>query len=186
MSDLRLVSTPLGGLFSLEHRRHEDSRGIFSRLFCERTLSSLGSEFHIKQINHSRTLGEGSVRGLHYQCSGAREAKLITCLQGSVWDVVVDLRAGSPTFLHWHAEYLQAGDGRSILIPAGFAHGFQTLSAEAELLYFHSAEYAPAYESGISAKDPRLNITWPLPIINLSQRDKSHPTLDASFTGVEG
>lgn len=184
MSDLILQALPLAGLYSVQHKRHGDDRGQFARLFCEGSLDALGTPFHVRQVNHSRTLGAGSVRGLHYQHGDLPEAKLITCLRGEVWDVAVDLRQGSPTFLHWHAEHLRAGDGRSLLIPAGFAHGFQVLSEEAELLYLHSADYAPGREGGLSVHDPRLAIAWPLPVKNLSARDEAHPWLDHLFTGV--
>ncbi|AGZ36245.1 dTDP-4-keto-6-deoxy-D-glucose epimerase [Pseudomonas sp. SWI6] len=184
MTDLRLQALPLDGLFSVQHKRHGDARGQFARLFCETSLGELGTPFQVRQINHSHTLGQGSVRGLHYQLGDTPEAKLITCLRGEVWDVAVDLRQGSPTFLQWHAEHLRAGDGRSLLIPAGFAHGFQVLSEEAELLYLHSADYAPGREGGLSVHDPKLAIAWPLPVKNLSARDAEHPWLTPSFTGV--
>nr|WP_246356630.1 dTDP-4-dehydrorhamnose 3,5-epimerase [Pseudomonas gingeri] len=175
---------PLEGLFSVQHKRHADQRGQFSRLFCEGSLSAFGQVFHVRQINHSCTRERGSVRGLHYQNAQAPEAKLITCLRGEVWDVAVDLRPDSPTFLQWHAEHLRAGDGRSLLLPAGFAHGFQTLSDDAELLYLHSADYAPDAEGGLSVLDPRLAIAWPEAVKNLSARDAGHPLLDTSFPGV--
>ncbi|QLL15001.1 dTDP-4-dehydrorhamnose 3,5-epimerase family protein [Pseudomonas chlororaphis] len=184
MSEFLLHALPLDGLFSVQHKRHEDQRGQFSRLFCEGSLSAFGQPFHIRQINHSCTRLRGSVRGLHYQTAARPEAKLITCLRGEVWDVAVDLRHGSPTFLQWHAEHLRAGDGRSLLLPAGFAHGFQALSDDAELLYLHSADYAPEHEAGLSVLDPRLAISWPLPVNNLSVRDERHPWLDAEFAGV--
>nr|WP_314584033.1 dTDP-4-dehydrorhamnose 3,5-epimerase [uncultured Pseudomonas sp.] len=184
MSDMKMLALPLPGLFSLQHRRHADQRGQFSRLFCEGSLSAFGQAFHVRQINHSCTAERGSVRGLHYQTAAQPEAKLITCLRGEVWDVAVDLNPDSATFLHWHAEHLQAGDGRSLLIPAGFAHGFQTLTDDAELLYLHSADYAPQHEAGLCAQDPRLNIAWPLPVKNLSARDAGHPLLNSSFAGV--
>ncbi|SCZ28254.1 MULTISPECIES: dTDP-4-dehydrorhamnose 3,5-epimerase family protein [unclassified Pseudomonas] len=184
MSEFALKALPLAGLFSVQHKRFEDQRGHFARLFCEGSLSAFGQPFHIRQINHSCTRERGSVRGLHYQNAAQPEAKLITCLRGEVWDVAVDLRPDSETFLHWHAEQLKAGDGRSLLIPAGFAHGFQTLTDDAELLYLHSADYAPEHEGGLSVSDPRLAIAWPLPVNNLSTRDSSHPLLDGRFAGV--
>jgi len=184
VSEFLLKALPLPGLFSVQHKRHEDTRGHFSRLFCEGSLSGFDQPFHIRQINHSCTREQGSVRGLHYQDGEHPEAKLITCLRGEVWDVAVDLRADSATFLHWHAEHLRAGDGRSLLIPAGFAHGFQTLTDDAELLYLHSADYAPEHEGGLSVHDPRLAIAWPLAVKNLSARDASHPLLDSRFCGV--
>jgi len=181
MSALALTELPLLGLICLQHKVHEDARGRFSRLFCEGSLEVAGRPFHVRQINHSVTREKGSVRGLHYQQG---EAKLITCMQGAVWDVAVDIRKGSPTFLHWHAEHLVAGDGRSLLLPPGFAHGFQTLSDDAQLLYLHSADYDPEHEGGLAVDDSRLAITWPLPIINLSARDASHPRLEPHFQGV--
>jgi dTDP-4-dehydrorhamnose 3,5-epimerase len=184
MSEIQLRALPLNGLFVVQHRRHADPRGQFSRLFCEGSLSAFGRPFHVRQINHSVTMECGSVRGLHYQTAEAPEAKLITCLRGAVWDVAVDLNPESATFLQWHAERLEAGDGRSLLIPAGFAHGFQAMTDDAELLYLHSADYAPEYEAGLSVSDPRLGINWPLPVKNLSPRDASRPLLDLSFAGV--
>ncbi|TVT85655.1 dTDP-4-dehydrorhamnose 3,5-epimerase family protein [Pseudomonas sp. H3(2019)] len=184
MSEFRISALPLQGLFSVQHKRHEDQRGHFARLFCEGSLSAFGEPFPIRQINQSCTRERGSVRGLHYQNAQAPEAKLITCLRGEVWDVAVDLRPDSATFLQWHAEHLRAGDGRSLLIPAGFAHGFQTLSDDAELLYLHSADYAPDHEGGLSVLDPRLAIAWPEPVKNLSTRDVAHPWLDDHFPGV--
>lgn len=184
MSELRLIELPLPGLFCLQHRVHEDGRGRFARLFCEGGLAAFGRPFHVRQINHSRTAEQGAVRGLHYQRPPHAEAKLICCLRGAVWDVAVDIRRGSPTFLHWHAERLEAGDGRSLLLPEGFAHGFQALSADAELLYLHSADYAPGHEGGLAADDPRLAIDWPLPIEQRSPRDAGHPWLNEHFEGV--
>ena len=177
MSEFSLKALPLAGLFSVQHRRFEDQRGHFARLFCEGSLSAFGSEFHIRQINHSCTREKGSVRGLHYQNANAPEAKLITCLRGEVWDVAVDLRPASATFLHWHAEHLKAGDGRSLLIPAGFAHGFQTLTEDCEVLYKVTDYYAPAAEAGLLWNDPALGIAWPgiEPLINA--RDAAWPAL---------
>jgi len=184
VSQYILHPLPLAGLARIEHRSHEDARGAFSRLYCEDSLERFGAPFHIRQINRSLTRGRGSVRGLHYQAGPTPESKYITCLQGQVWDVVVDLRSHSPTFLQWHGELLQAGQASSLLVPAGFAHGFQALTDCAELLYLHSADYAPAHEGGLSVHDPRLAIEWPLPVINLSARDEQHPWLDERFTGA--
>ncbi|MES2819762.1 MAG: dTDP-4-dehydrorhamnose 3,5-epimerase [Pseudomonadota bacterium] len=184
MSELQLIALPLDGLFCLRHKVHEDERGRFARLFCEGSLAAFGQALHIRQINHSRTAHKGAVRGLHYQTPPHAETKLISCLQGAVWDVAVDIRRGSPTFLHWHAERLEAGDGRSLLLPPGFAHGFQALTDQAELLYLHSADYAPGHEGGLSADDPRLAIDWPLPIEQRSARDAGHAPLHSDFEGI--
>lgn len=184
MSELSLSALPLAGLFSLKHKVFEDERGRFARLFCQGSLEAFGLPLNIRQINHSRTALKGAVRGLHFQHPPQAEYKLITCLRGAVWDVAVDLRQGSPTFLHWHAEHLIAGDGRSLLLPPGFAHGFQALAEDAELLYLHSADYSPVHEDGLRPTDPRLAIDWPLPVAQLSARDSQHPLLDESFQGV--
>ncbi|HSC83211.1 MAG TPA: dTDP-4-dehydrorhamnose 3,5-epimerase family protein [Pseudomonas sp.] len=184
MSDLQLIELRLPGLFVLQHRVHEDARGRFARLYCEGSLQLFDQPFHVRQINQSLTRERGTVRGLHFQHSPYAESKLISCLRGVVWDVAVDVRQNSPTFLHWHAERLEAGDGRSLLLPPGFAHGFQALSDDAELLYLHSADYTPGHEGGLSVHDPRLAIDWPLPLKNLSARDAGHPLLDESFQGV--
>ena len=184
MSELGLQALPLAGLFCLQQKIHEDQRGRFTRLFCEGSLAAFGQPLHVRQINHSRTALRGTVRGLHFQHPPQAESKLICCLRGAVWDVAVDVRQGSATFLHWHAERLEAGDGRSLLLPPGFAHGFQALTDEAELLYLHSADYAPQYEAGLLAEDPRLAIDWPLPVLQRSARDAAHPLLTDSFTGV--
>jgi dTDP-4-dehydrorhamnose 3,5-epimerase len=184
MSDMQLIALPLPGLLVLQHRVHQDERGRFARLFCEGSLDQSGQPFHVRQINQSLTRERGTVRGLHFQYAPHAESKLITCLRGTVWDVAVDVRQGSPTFLHWHAERLEAGDGRSLLLPPGFAHGFQALSDDVELLYLHSADYNPAHEGGLAVTDPRLAIDWPLPLKNLSVRDAGHPLLDGTFQGV--
>lgn len=184
MSELKLIELPLRGLFCLQHQVHEDQRGRFARIFCEGSLAAFGQAFHVRQINHSRTCEPGTVRGLHFQRAAQAEAKLISCLRGEVWDVAVDIRQDSPTYLHWHAEHLVAGDGRGLLLPPGFAHGFQALSADAELLYLHSADYSPEHEGGLRVDDPRLAIDWPLPVVNLSARDALHPLVAEGFQGV--
>jgi dTDP-4-dehydrorhamnose 3,5-epimerase len=184
MSVLSLQALPLAGLYCLQQAVHADERGRFARLFCEGSLAAFGQPLHVRQINHSRTTLRGTVRGLHFQHPPQAESKLICCLRGAVWDVAVDIRRASPTFLHWHAERLEAGDGRSLLLPPGFAHGFQALSDDAELLYLHSADYAPEHEDGLLADDPRLAIDWPLPLGLRSARDCAHPMLTERFLGV--
>jgi len=139
----------------------------------------------VAQINHSMTRRRGSVRGLHFQFPPSAEMKLVTCLRGGVWDVGVDLRRDSPTFLHWHAEELTPENGRALLIPEGFAHGFQTLTGDAELLYFHSVAYDSGREGGVNPTDPKLRITWPLEITEQSDRDCTRPMLDNDFEGIQ-
>ncbi len=184
MSRFATTALPLAGLVRVQRQPHADARGLFERLFCAQELAAAGWTQPIAQINHSLTREQGSVRGLHYQRPPHAEMKLVTCVRGAVWDVAVDLRAGSPTFLQWHAELLSADNGCALLIPAGCAHGFQALSADAELLYCHSAPYAPGAEAGVHPLEPRLAIAWPLPVAGLSPRDAGHPALTDAFLGV--
>lgn len=168
----------------MERQRLGDHRGFLARLFCAGELAEAGWTRPITQINHTMTARKGTVRGLHFQHPPQAEMKLVSCIRGEVWDVAVDLRAESPGFLAWHAERLSAENGRALLIPEGFAHGFQALTDEAELLYCHSAAYAPEAEGGLNPLDPRLAIAWPLEIADMSERDRAHPLLDAGFAGV--
>jgi dTDP-4-dehydrorhamnose 3,5-epimerase len=175
---------PLAGLKLIQRRHFVDGRGLFSRLFCMHELRKAGWHKPIAQINLSFTAQQGVVRGLHFQKAPHTEMKLVTCIQGMVWDVAVDLRAESQTFLHWHAEILSAENNRSLLIPDGFAHGFQTLSDNVTLIYSHSAEHKPDYESALNVRDPKLAIAWPIPITMLSSKDSQYPYLNSSFKGV--
>jgi dTDP-4-dehydrorhamnose 3,5-epimerase len=136
------------------------------------------------QVNHSVTRRRGTIRGLHFQRPPAAEWKLIRCLRGHVFDVAVDLRAGSPTFGRWHVALLSADNQRQILIPPGCAHGFQTLADDSELLYQHSAAYDPDLEDGVRHDDPHLAIAWPEPATSVSPRDLGLPALDGRFEGV--
>lgn len=185
MSRFQVNQTDLAGLLVIERQAIADSRGSFSRLFCSEELREAGWMHPIAQINHTVTSRRGAVRGLHFQRPPHAELKQVTCIRGEVWDVAVDLRWNSPTFLRWHAEKLSPRNLRSLIIPPGFAHGFQALSDGAELIYFHSAAYAPGHEAGLDARDVKLAISWPLPIVDLSQRDQAHPAIDPGFEGVK-
>ena len=184
MTRFKIIDTPISGLKIVERQKLGDARGFLSRLFCADELVSAGWHKPIAQINHAYTQKRGTVRGMHFQYPPYAEVKLVTCLQGGILDVAIDLRAGSPTFLRWQAEELSAGNRRALLIPEGFAHGFQTLADDCELLYLHSAPYAPEAEAGLNPKDPMLTLTWPLEITELSSRDAQHPMLSESFMGV--
>lgn len=184
MSRFTTTPTPLAGLQCIQRQPLQDARGFLARLFCADALAAAGWPGPVAQINHTHTAERGVVRGLHYQRPPAPEAKLVSCLRGAVWDVAVDLRAGSPTFLHWHAQELSARNHTALLIPAGFAHGFQVLEEGAELLYLHSAPYTPACEGALNVRDPRLAIAWPLPVQGLSARDAAHPLIGADFEGI--
>lgn len=184
MSRFRIADTPLAGLKRVQRNRLQDERGFLSRLFCADELHAAGWYGPVAQINHTCTRQVGTVRGLHFQKPPHAEIKLVSCVRGRVWDVAVDLRPESRTFLRWHAEELSAENGCALLIPQGFAHGFQVLEADSELLYCHSAAYAPQAEAGLNPLDARLGIAWPLPAQNLSPRDAGHPMISADFEGV--
>lgn len=182
MGHVNLQQTPLAGLCLVQSMARVDQRGRFERLYCEQALAPLHPGLRVAQANLSTTRGRGALRGLHYQGPPGLEAKLVRCLHGRVFDVAVDLRAGSATFLRWHAVEL-AGE-LSLFIPEGFAHGFQVLSDEAQLLYFHTAAWNPDSEGGLRYDDPALAIGWPLPVTTISARDRAHPLLGAQFRGI--
>ncbi len=184
MSRFTLIPLPLAGLHLVQRQRLIDSRGELSRIFCAQELAAAGWTQSIAQINYTRTTQQGTVRGLHYQKPPHTEVKLVSCIRGEVWDVAVDLRHGSATFLQWHAQHLSAENACALLIPQGFAHGFQALSDDAELLYCHSAAYAPEFEAGMNPLDRRLAIAWPLPVAELSPRDAAHAWLTTEFEGM--
>ncbi len=184
MSRFSFIDMPLAGLKIVERQRIGDSRGFLSRLLCTEELAAVGWMKPVVQINHTYTARQGTVRGMHFQRAPHAEMKLVSCLRGAVWDVAVDLRSGSATFLHWHAEQLSAENNRAMLIPEGFAHGFQALTDDVELLYCHSAAYTPDAEAGLNPLDARLAIAWPLPITELSARDAAHPLICEESEGV--
>jgi dTDP-4-dehydrorhamnose 3,5-epimerase len=180
----KIEQTSIKKLFVIARNPIGDSRGSLARLFCADELAAAGWHKPIAQINQTLTQKQGTIRGLHFQNAPYAEMKLVTCLRGAIWDVAVDLCAGSSTFLQWHAEELSAANHRALLIPEGFAHGFQTLCDDCELLYLHSRAYTPDAEAGLNLKDPMLTIPWPLAITELSARDAQHPMLDHHFKGV--
>jgi dTDP-4-dehydrorhamnose 3,5-epimerase len=180
---MKISDTPIAGVKIVEAAPIEDNRGSFVRWYCEKELSPLLGDRHIVQINHSRTMRTGSIRGLHFQKAPHAEMKFIRCLKGRVWDVALDLRAGSPTFLKHHAVELTPASNKMFVIPEGCAHGFQVLEEGSELLYLHTAFYEPSSEGGVHYADPRVNIAWPLPPADLSERDKAYPPLDYGFGG---
>jgi dTDP-4-dehydrorhamnose 3,5-epimerase len=185
---VKFHATPLAGLTVVEGEPRRDGRGRFVRVFGNAEFAPLsqarGREFRFEQVNLSRTHGRGSLRGLHFQAAPALDAKLIRCLRGRVFDVAVDCRAGSPTFLRWHGVELFEESENAYFLPEGFAHGFQVLTDEAELLYQHTGAYAPAHEGGLRFDDPRLAIAWPLPAVNVSPRDLALPLSGSGFPGL--
>lgn len=184
MSRFDFIPTPLSGLALVQRKAAEDHRGFLSRFYCAEEFRAAGLNKPIAQINHTLTRKKGAVRGLHFQYPPHAETKLVSCLKGEVWDVAVDLRHDSSTFLRWYGEILSAENRKSLLIPEGYAHGFQTLTEDCELIYLHTAAYHPEAEGALNVADPALNITWPLPIGDLSDRDRSHPFISPVFRGI--
>jgi len=183
---LTLTGTKLPGVVVATSHGHADGRGGFSRWFCERELSGVLDGARIAQVNHSWTRLAGTVRGLHFQHPPFAEIKMVRCIRGRVFDVAVDIRAGSPTFLAWHGEELSAGNDRMLVIPPGCAHGFQALSDDCELLYLHTAPYVADAEGAVAWDEPLVRVDWPLPVdvATLSPRDRGHTHLTASFAGI--
>lgn len=174
---MKFTPLSMAGAFRVDVEKREDERGFFARVFCAHEFADHGLETSFVQMNTSVTRKAGSVRGMHFQRPPKAEVKLIRCVRGAVFDVIVDLREGSPTFGHWQGTEL-TGDNRAMLyVPRGFAHGFQTLADDSELFYMHSEFYSPEHEGGLRFDDPDVGIAWPLPIAEMSPRDRQHPFL---------
>lgn len=184
MKRLNLKKLDLDGLYLLERVSIGDKRGFLSRIWCSNEMKEVGWEESIAQINHTFNQKSGTVRGLHFQRPPYEEKKMVTCIKGKIWDVVVDIRPNSPTYLKWHSQELSESNLRSLLIPEGFAHGYQTLSDNVELLYCHSNFFNEESEGGLNPKDPKLSINWPIAISTISTRDSNHPLIQESKQGV--
>jgi len=176
--------TPIQGLRVVNRTVIRDERGFLERLYSADELVALSGERQIVQINRTRTSHRGAVRGLHYQSPPHDEDKYVTCLTGIAFDVAVDIRSGSPTFLQWHAEVLNGAEHSTVFIPRGLAHGFQTLTETCELLYLHTAAHVPSAEGGLNPRDPALAIDWPEEITAISARDAALPMLTSDYRGM--
>jgi dTDP-4-dehydrorhamnose 3,5-epimerase len=181
---MNVMDTILEGVKVIEATTLQDERGEFSRIFCDQELQGVLKEKKIKQINRSMTRKIGAVRGMHFQNSPNAEMKIVRCLKGSVFDVAVDLRKDSPTFLKWFGIELSPLKNIALLIPEGCAHGFQVLEEDSELLYLHTASYTPSSEAAIRYDDPMIGIAWPITPTEMSQRDLSHSYLNKAFQGI--
>jgi len=175
---------PLKGSYEIEITPFVDDRGWFARYYCKNDFLQIGHQKDWVQLNHSVTNKKGSIRGMHFQIPPFQEIKMVKCIVGSVWDVIIDLRKGSPTFLKWFGLELSAQNKKMIYIPEGFAHGFQTLSDYAELIYHHTEFYNPEAERGIRYDDTAIKIEWPLMLTSISARDQNHPLLNEQFKGI--
>ena len=181
---MKINLTPINGLLVVETAILADDRGSFSRLFCPKSFPEILAEKKIAQINSSLTEKVGAIRGLHFQKSPALETKFVRCTAGRVFDVAVDLRAKSSTFLQWYGIELSAKNSKLLVIPEGFAHGFQVLEENSEMLYLHTEFYCPEHEPGIHYNDQSIAIDWPLPCSEMSAKDAAHAMLNNHFTGL--
>lgn len=176
---------PLPGAAVIALRPHSDARGFFARSFCSETFARAGLAMPVVQANISLSHRAGTLRGMHYQLPPHAEIKLVRCVRGAIFDVIVDLRPHSPTFLRWCGRRLDADNRLAMYVPEGFAHGFLTLCDDCEVHYQVSAAYAPAAERGLRHDDPRIAIDWPYPVREISDKDRGWPDFDPDWHGVE-
>lgn len=182
---MKFEETHLPGSFVVDISWKEDNRGWFARTYCKDEFKQIGFREEWVQLNHSYTKKKGAIRGMHFQRFPFMEIKLVRCIAGKVMDVIIDLRESSSTFLEHFEIELSAQNKQMLYIPQGFAHGFQCLTDDCELLYHHSEYYKPGYEDGIRYNDPMLNITWKAEPTDISERDLNHPLLDSNFKGIK-
>ncbi|MDR3715330.1 MAG: dTDP-4-dehydrorhamnose 3,5-epimerase [Puia sp.] len=178
------IPTGLEGSYTIDLEPFADERGWFARTYCKDEFLQIGHDREWVQLNHSCTREPGMIRGLHFQRPPHQEIKLIRCVAGAVFDVMIDLRRDSPTLLRWFGIELSAANKKMVYIPEGFAHGFQCLSENSELIYHHTRAYTPGSEGGVRYDDPAPGIKWPLPVSGLSERDKQHSLLPDNFKGI--
>lgn len=178
------TQTTLAGSFLVKAMPIGDSRGWFARTYCREEFMEIGHHADWVQMNHSFTNKKGSIRGMHYQLPPFEEIKLVRCIAGTVLDVIIDLRKDSATYLHHFSAELSETNFQMMYIPRGFAHGFQTLTDNCQLLYMHSACYTPGSEGGIRYNDPSVGIQWPLPVADISERDRNHTLIDSTFKAL--
>lgn len=169
--------TKLEGVYIIVQEPRDDERGYFSRIFCKEELAREGISFEIVQASHSFTKDKGTIRGVHFQKEPKSEDKIVQCLRGKIYDVVVDLRKDSSTFGQWIAEELSEDNKKIFFIPKGYAHGFQTLTDNCLVQYFMNEFYSPEHASGVRFDDPAFNISWPVKDPILSEKDKNWPLL---------
>ena len=174
---MRFVETALSGVFVVEPEKLVDGRGFFARAWCRAEFESRGLNSDVAQINIARSRRRGTLRGLHYQRAPHEEAKLVRCTRGEIYDVVVDLRSGSGSYLRWVAVELTQDSHRLVYVPEGCAHGYLTLTDEAEITYGTSHAYVPGAASGRRYDDPALGISWPIDVQVISAQDESWPLL---------
>jgi len=172
---LKVITTPIAGVFIVEPERVEDERGFFARTWCQREFADHGLSPDLAQCSISFNRLKGTLRGMHYQAAPYEEAKLVRATKGKIYDVALDLRQASPTYLKWHAVELSEEDRRAIYIPEGCAHGFQTITENTEVLYQVSSSYREEASRGVRWNDPAFGILWPEDVLTISARDRDYP-----------
>jgi dTDP-4-dehydrorhamnose 3,5-epimerase len=182
---MKFHETPLLGAYLIELEKRGDERGFFARAFCEKEFGAAGLETRFVQINNSLTGMKGTLRGLHYQLPPSAEVKVVRAIKGALWDVIVDLRAGSPTYLKWYGDELTEDNRRMMYAPRGFGHGFVTLTDNVETFYLDSAFYDPRAERGVRWDDPAVAVEWPITPTVISDKDGKWPDLSAEFHQTE-
>ena len=181
---MKFNETKIKGLYIAELELFSDDRGFFARAYCNKELEKINIEKPITQINHSSTSTVGAIRGMHYQNTPYTEIKMVRCIVGEIFDVAIDLRKDSDTFLQWHGEYLNSKNFKMMVIPEGFAHGFQVIKPNSELLYFHTESYTQKAESGLLFNDEKIGIRWPLQVTDISDRDLRCKLITKEFKGL--
>ncbi|WP_276502525.1 dTDP-4-dehydrorhamnose 3,5-epimerase [Terrimonas pollutisoli] len=176
--------TPLQGAYLIRLQPIEDDRGFFVRTFCKKEFQGIGHDKEFVQMNQSYNKQKGTLRGMHYQSAPHEEIKLVRCIAGRVYDVIIDLRKESPTYLQHFGAELSEDNFCMLYVPEGFAHGFQTLSDHTSLVYHHTAFYAPGSESGLRYDDKQIGIHWPMTPTCLSEKDKQYPYLTENLNGI--
>ena len=172
---MKFTPTELAGATVIDLERREDARGWFARVYCEREFAQAGLPVRVAQTNMSLTRRKGTVRGMHFQVAPYAEDKLVRCVQGAIWDAIVDLRPDSPTYCRWIGVELSEANGRMLLVPKGFAHGFVTLTDDCAVTYQVSEFYTPTAERGLRHDDPAFGIAWPVPVVDMSDKDRTWP-----------
>lgn len=178
---MRFTPTTLKDAYLINLEPRSDGRGFFARFFCAEEMALKGLESRFLQMNNSLSISKGTLRGMHYQLAPAEEVKIVRCLQGALYDVILDIRPHSPTFKQWFGTTLSAVNRTMMYVPKGFAHGFLTLQPNTEILYMVSHPYHPQLERGIRWDDPAFNIKWPQEPVNISERDQHHPDFDPAY-----
>ncbi len=182
---MKFNKTKIKDVYIIEPEPFKDHRGMFARVYCKNEFKEIGHSKDIININHSATALKGSIRGMHFQYPPKAEIKIVKCINGSIFDVAIDLRKDSPTFLKYHGEVLSAENMKMFYVPEGFAHGFQSLEDNIEMIYYTTEFYSPENEGGIRYNDPQVKIEWPLTVTDISEKDKNQKLLSDDFKSIE-